>query len=199
MRADRRVAQISDGAVPNSTTEEHCLLLARIAEHGDRDAFRALFLHFGPRVKALMMRAGADREFAEDIMQDVMLTVWKKVHFFSPERGTAGAWIYAIARNARIDRLRRGSSRPHEDVNEIELAAPAAGGEDAVLATQRAERVAEALETLPEEQRRIVEYAYMHDMTQTEIARKLGLPLGTVKSRMRLAYAKLKEKLEGLE
>ena len=168
MQADMRVAQISDDAVPNSTTEEHRLLLARIAEDGDRDAFRVLFLYFGPRVKALMMRAGADREFAEDIMQDVMLTVWKKVHFYAPERGSASAWIYAIARNARIDRLRRGSSRPHEDVSDIDLAIGrgergGCGRGDAKGRTGRRS----ARRPCREEQRRIVEYAYMHDLTQS--------------------------------
>lgn len=194
-----RVAQISDGAVPNSTNEELQLLLERIARDRDREAFRALFLFFGPRVKALMMKGGADREFAEDIVQDVMLNVWNKVHLYAPERGSASAWVYTIARNARIDRLRRGSSRPHEDVSAIEIASTEADGEDAFLATQRAERIAEALETLPDEQRQIIDYAFMRDMTQSDIAEKLGLPLGTVKSRMRLAYAKLRERLEGLQ
>ncbi len=199
MQADMRLAQISDDAVPNSTSEEHRLLLARISQDRDRDAYRTLFLFFGPRVKSLMMRAGADRELAEDIVQDVMLTVWNKVHLYAPERGSAGAWIYTIARNARIDRLRRGSARAHEDVSAMEIASDDENGEDAVLANQRAQRVADALACLPGEQREIIEYAYMQDLTQTDIARRLGVPLGTVKSRMRLAYAKLREKLEALQ
>lgn len=193
------VAQTMYDAVPNSTAEEHLLLLVRIAVDGDREAFKALFLFFGPRVKALMVKSGADRDLAEDIMQDVMLSVWNKVDQYSPERGSVSAWIYTIARNTRIDRLRRSSSRPHEDVDTIEIASNADSPEEALNANQRAERVAEALEVLPEDQRQIIDYAYVHDMSQTEIARKLQLPLGTVKSRMRLAYTKLRERLEGLE
>lgn len=199
MRTATRLAQISDDDVPNSISEEHCLLLARIARDKDKDAFRTLYVFFGPRVKALMMKAGADRELAEDITQDVMLNVWNKAHLYHPERGSVSGWVYTIARNARIDRLRRGSSRAHEDVSGMEIASDAAGAEEEVAANERADRVAEALVTLPEEQRRIIDYAYMHDMSQAEIAQKLQVPLGTVKSRMRLAYAKLRQKLEGLE
>lgn len=194
-----RAKQTMVDAVPNWTAEEHLLLLARIAADGDRDAFKSLFLFFGPRVKALIVKSGADRDLAEDIMQDVMLSVWNKVHQYSPERGSVSAWIYTIARNTRIDRLRRSSSRPHEDVDTIEIASDADSAEVEFDTNRRAERVAEALEVLPEDQRQIIDYAYMHDMSQTEIARKLQLPLGTVKSRMRLAYTKLREMLEGLE
>lgn len=199
MRTAICMPQISDVEVPISISEHHCSLLARIARDKDRDAFRELYVFFGPRVKALMLKAGADRELAEDITQDVMLTVWNKVHLYHPDRGSVGAWVFTIARNARIDRFRRGSSRPHEDVSGLEIASNEAGSEDVVIAAERAERVAEAIRTLPDDQRSIIDHAYLLDMSQTEIARKLKLPLGTVKSRMRLAYAKLRERLEGLE
>lgn len=184
---------------PGALVEDHQALMARIAEIRDREAFKSLFLHFGPRVKAFMVKSGADDALAEDLVQDVMMTVWRKVDMYAPERGTVSGWIYAIARNARIDRLRRHSSRPYEDLDDVELASDAPGGDDVTYARQVADMVADALAELPDEQRRIIELAYVQDMAQSEIAGKLDLPLGTVKSRMRLAYGKLKTALEELK
>ena len=193
------VTQPTDDVTPDRLIEVHRDLMAKVAAAGDREAFRALFQYFGPRVKALMLKGGADHALAEDLVQDVMMTVWRKVALYAPERGTVSAWIYTIARNARIDRLRRGSARPYEDVETLELASGDADGEQEVLARQRADRVADALTELPDAQRRIIELAYIHDMPQSEIAAQLSVPLGTVKSRMRLAYAKLKTKLEEVQ
>ena len=177
---------------------EHKRLIARVAADRDRVAFEALFLHFGPRIKALMMRSGADQALAEDLVQDVMMAVWRKVNLYAPERGSVSTWVFTIARNARIDRLRRSASRPYEDIDELEIPAGDEGADSDVLARQRAERIAEALSELPDEQRRIIELAYVHDKPQSRIAEDLDLPLGTVKSRMRLAYGKLRDKLEEL-
>ncbi|MCC2113750.1 MAG: sigma-70 family RNA polymerase sigma factor [Hyphomicrobiales bacterium] len=164
----------------------------------DRAAFEELFVHFGPRIKSLMLKSGAEHALAEDIVQDVFVAVWRKAHSFAPERGTVSAWIFTIARNTRIDRLRRHSARPYEDIAEMDLQAPGPDAEQELAASQRAGLVAEAMTELPEEQREIIELAYMHDLPQSEIAERLSLPLGTVKSRMRLAYAKLKQKLEDI-
>jgi len=185
-----------NGDPPTSPAELHKTLIARIAANRDRDAFRALFEHFGPRVKALMVKAGADHALAEDLVQDVMMTVWRKVELYTPQRGAVGTWIYTIARNARIDRLRRHSSRPYEDLDGLELPSDEPSVEDEVQASQQAEQVGEALAELPDEQRRIIELAFIQDKSQSEIADQLALPLGTVKSRMRLAYQKLKARLE---
>jgi RNA polymerase sigma-70 factor (ECF subfamily) len=171
-------------------------LIAKVAASRDREAYRALFLHFGPRVKALMLRAGADHAQAEDLVQEVMMTVWRKVDLYSPERGAVSTWIYTIARNARIDRLRRNSSRAYEDLEGMDLPSDDPSGEDEAFASQRSERVAQALLELPDDQKQIIELAYIDDMSQSEIADKLAVPLGTVKSRMRLAYGKLKVRLE---
>lgn len=199
MRSSSTATLIPDGALPDSLLDHHRLLLVRVADDGDRDAFKTLFLHFGPRIKALMMKAGADPELAEDLVQDVMMTVWRKARLYAPERGAVSTWIYTIARNARIDRLRRGTARPYEDLDAVQLASEEADGEDEAFASQRAEHVAEALADLPDEQRRIIELAYVEDLSQSDIAAKLDIPLGTVKSRMRLAYGKLKTRLEGLQ
>ena len=184
---------------PVKLTETHKALMARIAAHKDRAAFQALFQHFGPRIKAVMMRSGSEEALAEDLVQDVMMTVWRKVHLYAPDRGSVSAWIFAIARNARINHLRKGSSRPYEDVETVELVSEEPGGEETTLLNQRARSVHSALKELPGDQRQILELAYGEDLSQSEIAEKLSLPLGTVKSRMRLAYAKLRGRLEAVQ
>ncbi len=197
MRAAISVVQTTD-ATQGSLNEQHAVLIGRVEMAHDRDAFRMLFEHFGPRIKGLMIKAGADYQLAEDLVQDVMMTVWRKADLYAPERGSVGAWIYTIARNARIDRLRRGSSQPYEDVDSLDLPSGDADAEEQIFAVQRAEQVASAMATLPSEQRQVIELSFRNDMAQSEIAGKLDLPLGTVKSRMRLAYSKLKTELEEL-
>lgn len=186
----------ADDISPHALADMHRELMARLGEARDREAFQSLYAYFGPRIKAMMLKAGAQHDLAEDIVQEVMMTVWHKVHLYAPDRGTVAAWVFTIARNARIDRLRRGASKPYQDIAEIEIASDDDNGEDGVVASQRAIAVAEALAELPDEQREIMDYAFARDLPQSEIAAQLGLPLGTVKSRMRLAYGKLKGRLE---
>lgn len=177
-------------------TQDDKVLMERVAQHRDRDAFQSLFLLFGPKIKALMMRSGSDSHSAEDLAQDVMLTLWRKANLYTPERGTVSAWVFTIARNVRIDRLRRQSSRVYEDIADLDLESSEADGEEATEISQRDRLVGQALAELPPDQRRVVEMSFIQDMPQAEIARALDLPLGTVKSRIRLAYAKLRDHLE---
>lgn len=179
--------------------DEHRALVARVAVERDRDAFKALFDYFGPRVKSLLIRSGADHALADDLVQDVMMTVWRKVELYTPERGSVSTWVFTIARNARIDHLRRASSKPYDDIEELEIATDDNDAEDKTLASQQAERIAEALVELPEDQRDVIRLAFIEDLPQVEIAARLDLPLGTVKSRMRLAYGKLRRNLEDLK
>lgn len=176
--------------------EDDKVLMQRIAEDRDREAFQRLFLHFGPKIKALMIRSGSDAHTAEDLVQDVMLTLWRKANLYAADRGSVSAWIFTIARNVRIDRLRRQSSRVYEDIADLEIEASDADGEEVTETAQRDRLVGEALAELPPDQRRVVEMSFIQDMPQAEIAKALKLPLGTVKSRIRLAYAKLRENLE---
>ena len=180
---------------PAETLDDRTLL-ERVARHRDREAFQRLFLNFGPKIKAVMIRSGTDSDTAEDLAQDVMLTLWRKAELYAPERGTVAAWVFTIARNTRIDRLRRQSSRVYEDIADLNLESPEADGEEETEMRQRDSLVGEALASLPPDQRRVVELSFVEDMPQAEIATALDLPLGTVKSRMRLAYAKLRERLE---
>lgn len=184
--------------VPMDSPDDHKVLMLRVARSRDRDAFRSLFTHFAPRVKALMIKSGSEPAQAEDIAQDVMATVWRKIDLYTPERGSVGAWIFTIARNSRIDRLRRRPSQAYEDVEALDLEDGSPDGEDEVFAQQRAKLVGEALGQLPDEQKQVMELSFLQDMTQMEISEKLSVPLGTVKSRMRLAYGKLRTTLEDL-
>lgn len=179
--------------------EDDQVLINRVACDSDRAAFQCLFLRFGPRIKALMIRSGADADVAEDVVQDVMLTLWRKAGLYAPERSSVSTWIFTIARNLRIDRLRRQSPQAYEDIADLDLEAPDASGEEAVKVRQRDKLVANAMLELPSDQQRVIEMSFVHDMTQADIAKKLGVPLGTVKSRMRLAYIKLRERLEDVE
>jgi RNA polymerase sigma-70 factor (ECF subfamily) len=174
-------------------------LLKDVADHRDRQAFAQLFEHFGPRLKGFMMRKGANAELAEDLVQDAMIAVWNKAGMFSPGKGSVTTWVYTIARNLRIDRLRREGSRYFTDIDDYEEASDDPASDDIVIGRQQDAAVTEALQVLPEDQRQVIVMAFMDDMTQAEIADKLDVPLGTVKSRMRLAYRKMASVLEGLK
>lgn len=171
--------------------------LRRIARSRDREAFEELFSYYGPRLKTLMIRAGLETPAAEDLVQEIMLTVWSKAALYDAERGTVSAWIFRIARNAKIDRLRRRGALPL-DIMELELPSDEPGAEQSVADEQSRRWVVEALACLPAEQMEVIELAFVRDLSQSEIASKLSIPLGTVKSRMRLAYQKLRDALEGL-
>ena len=170
-----------------------------VAVTRDRASFARLFDYFAPRLKAYVRRAGTDEQTAEELAQEAMIQVWNKAASFDPSRAAVSTWIFTIVRNKRIDRLRRRSSQPYEDVDGLEIASDEPSGEDEVAASQLSERVADAMTELPEEQRQVIDLAYIQDLSQSEIAERLQLPLGTVKSRMRLAYARLKSSLVDLQ
>src|SRR5262245_44162154 len=174
-------------------------LLQRIAERADPAAFRELYEAYGPRVKAYMMRKGADAGTAEDLAQETLLTVWRKAALYAGDKGSMTTWVFAIARNLRIDRLRR--EVPWQELPEGRLSE--ASGEplpdEAIAEKERQERVQAALAELPPDQKEVVALAYLEGLSHSEIAERLGVPLGTVKSRMRIAYQKIRQTLECLE
>ncbi len=173
-------------------------LLGRIAEHQDPEAFRILFENFAPRVRSYMMRQGADAATAEELAQETLLTVWRKARLYSGEKGSATTWIYTIARNLRIDRIRRETVWQELPEGLNEEPADDTPPDEAVSERERKGRVHLALETLPQEQHEVVVLSYLEGLSHSEIADRLELPLGTVKSRMRLAYQKLRESVEDL-
>lgn len=173
--------------------------LRRIADGADEAAFRELYQTYGPRVKAYMMRQGADAAAAEDLAQETLLTVWRRAGLYVAEKGSVSTWIFTIARNLRIDRLRREVAW-QELPQEFEGEATSDPQPDEAYATQQSGVVVrEALSALPEEQREVVVLAYIEGLSHSEIAGRLGLPVGTVKSRMRMAYQKVRTALEGLQ
>jgi RNA polymerase sigma-70 factor, ECF subfamily len=168
-------------------------VLQRIARDRDSNAFRELFEFYGPRVRAMMMRQGADVAAAEDIAQETLLTVWRKAHLFAADKGNVSTWIYTIARNLRIDRIRR--QPPAQDLPSEVFEIPSDDDlpDETLNRDQQRERIREVLETLPPEQYEVVRLSYIEGLSHNEIAGALGAPLGTVKSRMRLAYEKIRE------
>ncbi len=173
-------------------------LLQKVAQSRDVEAFRKLFELYGPRVKSYMMRQGADATTAEDLAQETLLTVWRKAQLYSDEKGSATTWIFTIARNLRIDRLRREVSWQPLPENRDEEASDAPDPEQEVTERERRDKVRAALATLPPDQSEVVTLSYVEGLSHSEIAERLQLPLGTVKSRMRLAYQKVKEAVEDI-
>jgi RNA polymerase sigma-70 factor (ECF subfamily) len=171
-------------------------LLVLVAEKQDRTAFAELFSYYAPRVKSYLMRLGADGAAAEEITQDVMVTVWRKATLFDRAQASVSTWIFRIARNRRIDVFRR-TKRPDLDPEEAMIlpAAAEAPGER-IEAMQTEARVREAMRDLPEEQLLLLRLAFYEGLSHREIAEKLDVPLGTVKSRIRLAFAKMKSRLD---
>ncbi|QBY02848.1 sigma-70 family RNA polymerase sigma factor [Rhodophyticola sp. CCM32] len=168
-------------------------LVRAIACHHDQTAFAALFRHFAPKVKAFLMKSGADAGLAEDCMQDVMATLWRKAHMYDPSRASVATWIFTIARNRRIDLLRKYARPEPEDLPWGPEAAPDQA--DVIAFQQESTQLADALKHLPEKQRVLVERAYFGDLTHSEIAAETGLPLGTIKSRIRLALDRLRHNM----
>jgi RNA polymerase sigma-70 factor, ECF subfamily len=174
-------------------------LLRRVADRSDVEAFRLLYVSFGPRVKSYMMRQGADAETAEELSQETLLTVWRKAPLYAAEKGSASTWIYTIARNLRIDRLRRETPWQELPEGHDETASDDPTPDEAVSEMERQKRVRSALSSLPSDQHEVVSLSYLDGLSHSEIADKLHLPLGTVKSRMRLAYQKIRDVVEDLK
>ncbi len=171
-------------------------LLTRIAEKRDRAAFAKLFDAYAPRVKSFMMRKGATAEQAEDLVQETMIAVWSKAQMYVADRGSVTTWIFTIARNLRIDRLRREKTSLYTDIDDYDAESNEPQQDDALGRLQEDGYVAKALAQIPEEQRALLILSYVEDLPQSEIATRLQIPLGTVKSRMRLAYRRMRKLLE---
>ena len=183
---------------PESTLEAD---IRAVAQAQDRAAFARVFAFYGPRVKAYLRRLGAEDAVAEDLTQEVMLSIWRRAHQFDRSRAALSTWVYTIARNRRIDVLRR-ERRPELDpedpalVGDTELAPR---GDHYAQSEQARREVMRAVEQLPVEQAQLLRIFYFEDKPHSVIAEELGLPLGTVKSRLRLALGKLRVLLNGLD
>jgi RNA polymerase sigma-70 factor (ECF subfamily) len=190
------MAEKSNSSSDGGERERLAYLLNQIAMKRDRGAFSELFDYFAPRIKSFMIRKGVSAELAEDLVQETLVAVWTKAALYSPEKGTVSTWIFTIARNLRIDRARRESSAHFIDIEGFDAAADEPDGEDRLTRVQQDSQVIRALAQIPAEQREILILSYVDDVPQSEIATRLRMPLGTVKSRMRLAYRRLRKMLE---
>ena len=168
--------------------------LKRIQTDQDQQAFAELFGHFAPRVKAFLMKSGAAPGMAEDCTQEVMATLWHKAHLFDPSRASVSTWIFTIARNKNIDALRKQRRPEPEELTWGPEAEPEAS--DIIVMQQESEQLSQAMKALPGQQRELIEKAYFGDISHGQIAAETGLPLGTIKSRLRLALSKLRQTMK---
>ncbi len=152
-----------------------------------------LFRHYAPRVKGFLIRSGASEALAEECTQEVMATVWQKAHQYDPARASVSTWVFTIARNRKIDLMRKQARPEPEDLGWGPEEEPDQA--DVLVLQQETERLANALRNLPEKQRSLVERAYFGNLSHSEIAAETGLPLGTIKSRIRLALEKLRHEM----
>lgn len=170
-----------------------------IALRADREAFARLFAHLAPRVKAFLLRGGADETQAEDLAQETLLVVWRKAALFDARQAGVSTWVFTIARNLRVDRFRRQGQAAVglDDALLDDLPDEAPPPDERLHAARQEARVRDALRLLPAEQAQVLQLSYFDDQPHASIASALGIPLGTVKSRMRLAVAHLRRALGG--
>lgn len=173
-------------------------LVMAIADRRDQAAYRRVFNHFAPRVKSYLLGLKLNPEQADDVLQEVMIAVWNKADSYRPEKAAVSTWIFTIARNKHIDRIRRHKYQTYETAEDDapEADAPESDLADQQLLTlQRKQAVQAALSELPEEQKTVISMSFLRDMAHGEIAAALDLPLGTVKSRIRLGFQRLRQEL----
>lgn len=169
-----------------------CIL--SVSTEKDEEAFSNLFSHFAPRIKSFLMKSGTDAVLAEECAQETMVTVWHKAHLFDPTRAAASTWIFTIARNKRIDTARRNNRPEPEELpwgND-----PEPDASEMIIIQEETTLLAQAVKELPSKQRSIVERAFYADLSHQEIANETGLPLGTIKSRIRLALQRLRQNMK---
>lgn len=180
-----------DAGTPDGATH----IMHLIAQQKDKEAFKVLFQHYAPRVKGYMLKLGTENSLADELAQETLLTVWRKAEQFDRTKASPSTWIFTIARNLRIDAFRK-LNRPELDPNDPALVPPAEeAADERVDRIERAGFVAEALKDLNPEQAEVIRMSFYQDKSHSVIAEELGVPLGTVKSRLRLAFGRIKKTL----
>ena len=174
-------------------------LLKRVGLTQDRDSFARLFAIFAPRVKAYMMKVGSDPASSEEITQETFIRVWRKAGQFDPKKASAVTWIFTIARNLRIDRLRKENRPTFDPDDPIFIPETSQTPLENMEQSTIVERVKLSISGLPEDQREVVQLSFIEGLSHQEIADAIGLPLGTVKSRLRLSFVKLRHALGDLQ
>ena len=187
---------MADALVEEFDIDDHAACLRAVGAHQDKRAFQALFSYFGPRVKAYVMRLGCQAGQAEELTQETMIKVWRKASQFDATKSAPSTWIFRIARNQRIDAFRR-ENRPELDPNDPSLIPEPEEPADTVIEQKQSElQLLEAMKHLSEDQKAILKLSFFEDMSHGRIAEHLDIPLGTVKSRLRLALGKLRTTLD---
>jgi len=171
-------------------------LLLAVRDRQDRDAFAALFRYFGPRVKSYLRRFGDDPARVDEVLQETFAAVWTKARLFDPSKAAATTWIFTIARNQRIDAFRRERRPEFDPEDPAFVPEPEPDGERSVTMRERSRYVADAMAELSSEQQEVLRLSIFEEHSHDAIAERLGLPKGTVKSRIRLAYGHLRTRLE---
>lgn len=201
LRATAKGQPPRERGAPASAALSGCVLA--VARGSDHAAFAVLFSHFAPRLKTYFVLSGLPDATAEELTQETMVLVWRKAGRFDPEKAAASTWIFAIARNVRTDFLRRGQHLPAPQGQTLDEAPHPSerdispGAEELIAAAQREERLRHALCELPPEQAEVLRLSYFGDRSHSDIGRALGIPLGTVKGRLRLAVTRLRAALVG--
>lgn len=167
-------------------------VMQAVISRRDIVAYEEIFKHFAPRVKSYMMKLTPNSQQAEELMQEAMITVWHKADRFDPEKGTLSTWIFTIARNLRIDAIRREKRPEFDPKDPLFIPDDAPHADSAIILQQSADELKRALDELPSEQSVLLKMSFYEDISQSAIAAKMNIPLGTVKSRMRLAFEKLR-------
>ncbi len=195
-RASWRAGKERNAVKPEPKMSEQTRWMIAVRDHQDRAAFASLFDFFAPRLKHFVMRGGVGSGQAEEIVQEVMLTVWRKAAMFDPERAQVASWIYQIARNRQIDKMRRENRPLPEALTHEPDSEPDAG--QVIALEQETAQLKQALSRLKPEQREMIEKAYLGELTHQQIKHQTGLPLGTIKSRIRLGLERLRHELKSI-
>ena len=178
---------------PQPRSDEWTLCLLSVRDTQDQAAFVRLFNHFAPRIKSYLMKSGGSNAIAEEATQEALATVWHKARLFNPSQASASTWIFTIARNKNIDAIRKQKRPEPEEINWI-----SDQEDDASVALETSQEetgLRVAVAKLPDAQRSLIEHAFYGDMSHSEIASKTGIPLGTIKSRIRLGLERIRHEL----
>ena len=192
-------ASADDTTTETLDREALAALVEAIASRADKAAFAALFRHFAPKIKGYLVKIGTDRGQAEELTQEVMLTVWRKAAQFDRTQASVSTWMFTIARNRRIDAVRREKRPELDPADPMLVPDEPIAADDRLDALDREARVARAIKTLPQEQADLVHEAFYLAKSHSQISEETKIPLGTVKSRLRLAFGRLRKAMEGDE
>ena len=192
MKANK-LPEATDASVLNIQLSE---CLNDIAENQNKASFQTIFKYFAPRLKSYLIKLGALENQAEEVIQEVMIAVWTKSASYNKEKSSVGTWIYTIARNKRIDKIRK-EKRHYLTESDEGLEIPVQSTQESeILSSQLSVKLKKYIENLPKEQGDLLKLSYFYDKTHVDISEELNIPLGTVKSRIRLALTKMRHLVE---